>query len=148
MRKFIRPLTALCCFTMLFSSLCACSGETEKAVPESTSKHEINEQLEVTETEAEPSVSFSLANTNDISDNESESGITITGNRLSDDQLVTFEPDYEWARTYIDNWYVNDFLNSLEDPGFKDLYCKALTLIRLVSTDNLTPRRCGIGAGR
>lgn len=71
----------------------------------------------------------------------------ITGNRLSDDQLVTFEPDYEWARTYIDNWYVNDFLNSLEDTGFKDLYCKALTLIRLVSTDNLTPADAVLAQG-
>lgn len=147
MRKFIRPLTALCCFTMLFSSLCACSGETEKIVPESTSKHEISEQQEVPKTEAEPSVSISPANTNDTADNESESGITITGKRLSDDQLVSFEPDYEWARTYTDNWYVNDFLNSLEDPVFKDLYCKALTLIRLVSTDNLTPADAVLAQG-
>ncbi len=139
MRKFIKPLTALFCLTMLFVSLCACSGETEKTVPESTSKHETEEQREAPKTETELSITFGTVNTNDFTDTESENGITVTGESLSPDQLVSFEPDYEWARKYIDNWYVSDFLNGLDNPDFKDLYCKALTLVRLVSTENLPP---------
>ena len=147
MRKFIRPLIDLCCFAMLAASLCACSGETEKTVPESTSKHEIGEQPEVSKTEPRQSTEVDTANTDNTSDPESESGITITRSRLSPEQLISFEPDYEWTKTYIDNWYASDFLKSLEDSGFKDLYCKALTLIRLVSTDNLTPSDAVLAQG-
>lgn len=89
----------------------------------------------------------SVFNPKDGCKNENDSGITLTGKCLSQDQLVSFEPDYEWARTYIDNWYVSDFLNGLNDPEFKELYCKALTLIRLVSTNNLTPADAVLAQG-
>lgn len=137
MKKFIRPLTVLCCFTMLSTSLCACSGETENTIPESTSKHETKEQREVPKTETELSINFGAANTDDPADMESEDGITITGEALSPDQLVDFELDYEWTRNYVDKWYVGDFLDGLNDLVYKDLYCRALALVHLISTDNI-----------
>lgn len=121
-RNLIGPLIALCCFSMLCSSLCACSEETEGSVPASA--------------ESASSVTVTGAA---LSPNQDSDEIELIGKPLNPEQLVDFELDYEWARKYIDNWYVSDFLNGLDNPDFKDLYCKALTLVRLVSTDNLTP---------
>lgn len=70
---------------------------------------------------------------------ESGSGVTVTGEALSPDQLVDFVLDDEWAKKYVDQWYVGEFLDSLDDPAWKDLYCRALALVRLISTDNLIP---------
>lgn len=70
---------------------------------------------------------------------ESSSGATVTGEALSPDQLVDFVLDEEWAKKYVDQWYVGEFLDSLDDPAWKDLYCRALALVRLISTDNLIP---------
>lgn len=72
-------------------------------------------------------------------DSQTSDSVTVTGEPLSPDQLVDFELDYEWTKGYVDKWYVGDFLDSLDDPAFKDLYCRALALVRLVSTDNLPP---------
>lgn len=172
MRKIIKPLTALCCLTMLFASLCACSGEPEKTLPESTSKHEIKEQREAplpkTDfTDSEPSDSSAPQNTDNSANTENaentektentgntettektentettektenENGVTVTGDPLSPNQLVDFEIDCEWTKNYVDKWYVGEFLDGLDDPVYKDLYCRALALIRLISTDNL-----------
>lgn len=70
---------------------------------------------------------------------ENGSGVTVTGEALSPDQLVDFVLDEEWARKYVDQWYVGEFPDSLDDPAWKDLYCRALALVRLISTDNLIP---------
>lgn len=142
MRKFIKSLSALCCFAMLCSGLCACSGETEKTVPENTAKIKAEERREVPSAKTDSSdselpVSPASQDTDNSVSTESENGITITGEPLSSDQLTDFELDYEWAKNYVDIWYVGDFLDGLGDPAFKDLYCRALALARLISTDNI-----------
>ncbi|MCM1335996.1 MAG: hypothetical protein NC237_13230, partial [Eubacterium sp.] len=70
---------------------------------------------------------------------ESGAVVTITGEALATDRLVDFTLDYAWTEGYVDKWYVGAFLDGLDDPAFKELYRRALALVRLFSTDSLDP---------
>ncbi|MCM1059781.1 MAG: hypothetical protein NC452_05760 [Eubacterium sp.] len=139
MRTFTKPLAALCCFAMLCASLCACSGETEKTVPESTSKIETKVQRESSNpefAESELSVSFGAANSDDAAYSE-ESGVTVTGKPLSSEQLTEFNFERSWAESVMKNGYAGAFLDTLDNAEFKDLYCTALSLVHSMS--NIIP---------
>lgn len=129
MRKISKLISLVCSFSLL----CACSNITSEALNDS-----------ISQTDSESSVleiryDAVMESTADTASTDDSGKIVLNGELLNPEQLVDFELDYEWTKAYVDKWYVGDFLNSLDDPAFKDLYRRALALVRLVSTDNLTP---------
>lgn len=112
---------ALCGIFLLCASLCACT-----AVPAA-------ETAPVT-AEAVPASAETAAETE-----AAEAGhVTITGTPLSPERLIDFTYDTEWAESNVRNGYAGAFLDTL-DPEFKELYCRALSLIHSMVNGNIRP---------
>lgn len=145
MKKFCTMICCICAFSML----CACSDNTDNsseklnssindgAVDNNETLISRTEEIATDTTEdldiqSEKTLSFPKADSATI--------IEIDGVPLDPEDFVEFELDYEWEKRCVDTWdNLGSFLDSLDNPEFKDLYCKALALVRLVSTDNLKP---------
>lgn len=65
--------------------------------------------------------------------------IEVTGTPLAAEQLIDYSPDYKWAEDYVDTYDAGAFLDTLECDGLKTAYCKAVALVRLLSTENIEP---------
>lgn len=63
--------------------------------------------------------------------------IDVFGTPLDKTELSEFETNREWADEYVENGCEGEFLDSLEKPEIKELYCKALSLVHIMSTENL-----------
>ncbi len=110
-----RLFTILSCLSML-GGLCSCS----KAEINNSDKDKV--QYEIGEIENQSA---------DFNKN-----ITVYGTQHSVDELAEFNIDCEWANKAVANSYVEDFLDNLDNKEFKKLYCRALALIHIMSTDN------------
>ena len=65
--------------------------------------------------------------------------IEVTGTPLAAEQLIDYSPDYKWAEDYVDTYDAGAFLDTLECNELKTAYCKAVALVRLLSTENIEP---------
>lgn len=68
-----------------------------------------------------------------------QTDLEVTGTPLTTEQLADFSLDTQWAEDYVDNYDAGAFLDTLDEPQIKTAYCKALALVRLLSTENLEP---------
>ena len=77
--------------------------------------------------------------TEDTSTNSASSEIEVKGTPLSAEQLSDFVLDYTWGESCAQADGAGAFLDTLNDPQLKTAYCKALTLVSLLSTENIQP---------
>ncbi len=144
MGKFTKLIAALCCISTLNMMLCACSNyKGELAFESVTPKAKIKEQTKKSQSESfdfnlnDFEISVNTSAESEDNDVNSKDIITVTGNPLSPEQLVDFHIDWEWADKVVANGYAGEFLDTLGNIKFKDLYCRALALIHIMSSYNL-----------
>lgn len=76
----------------------------------------------------------SCSNTATQENSGSTNNVNVVGTPLAQEQLENFDFDYELKRDFADYDNIIDFLDSLDNSEFKELYCKALSLVQLVDT--------------
>ena len=76
----------------------------------------------------------SCSDTSAQENGNSTSVFNVVGTPLAHEQLENFEFDYQVKKELIDYDTIVDFLDSLDNSEFKELYYKALSLVQLIDT--------------
>ncbi len=127
MRTIIKLVSVLCGISLL----CACSDSTSEAANDSALRAGLESSVLGVEYDAHAKdTAYSVPT-------ESEVTLKLIGEPLNARELVDFTYNRKWAKDVVDTECVGDFLDSLNNSQYKELYCNALSLVHLVSTENL-----------